>query len=83
MLYPLIYLNKYQKVAENITGIWKEYRTVEYIKNVNDNLILSGTKSSIETINIKENEAIIFGWVVFPSKKIHDLATKKYWPTKE
>ena len=38
---------------------------------------LEGTKSFTDVINIKEDEAIVFGWVVFPSKEVRDLANQK------
>ncbi len=48
-----------------------------YFEFVGDDLSLEGTKSFIETVNAKADEDIIFGWVVFPSKEIRDLANKK------
>lgn len=70
---PRIYLNEYKKVAE----IWKEYGAIAYFEFVGDDLSLEGTKSFMETVDAKENEEIVFGWVVFPSKEIRDLANKK------
>lgn len=74
---PQIHLSEYQKVAEKVAEIWKEYGAISYFEYVGDDLILKGTKSFIETINKQEDEEIIFGWVVFPSKKIRDSANKQ------
>jgi uncharacterized protein YbaA (DUF1428 family) len=38
---------------------------------------LEGTKPFIETVDAKEDEVIVFGWVVFPSKEVRELANKK------
>ena len=74
---PRIYLDEYKKAAEKVAEIWKEYGAIAYFEFVGDDLYLEGTKSFIETIDVKEDEEIVFGWVVFPSKKIRDLANKK------
>lgn len=44
---------------------------------VGEDLYFEGTKSFAETIDAKEDEEIIYGWVVFPSKEVRDLANKK------
>lgn len=74
---PRIYLDDYKKVAEKVAEIWKECGAIAYYEFVGDDLFLEGTKSFIETVDAKDDEEIIFGWVVFPSKEIRDLANKK------
>ena len=74
---PRIYLNEYKKVAEKVAEIWKEYGAIAYFEFVGDDLSLEGTKSFIETVDAKEDEEIVLGWVVFPSKAIRDSANKK------
>lgn len=74
---PKIHLDAYKKVAEKVAEIWKEYGAIAYFEFVGDDLSLEGTKSFIESVDVKEDEEIIFGWVVFPSKEIRDAANKK------
>jgi len=74
---PRIHLSEYRSVAEKVAEIWKEYGAIAYFEFVGDDLSLEGTKSFIETVDAKEDEEIVFGWVVFPSKEIRDLANKK------
>lgn len=74
---PRIYIDEYKKAAEKVAEIWKEYGAIAYFEFIGDDLSLEGTKSFIETVDAKEDEEIIFGWVVFPSKEIRDLANKK------
>lgn len=74
---PRVYLNDYKKVAEKVADIWKEYGAIAYFEFIGDELYLEGTKSFIETVKAKEDEEIIFGWTVFPSKEIRDLANQK------
>lgn len=74
---PSIHLDEYKKVAEKVAEIWKEYGALAYFEFIGDDLFLEGTKSFIETVAAKDDEEIVFGWVVFPSKAVRDLANKK------
>lgn len=74
---PRIHLAEYKRVAEKVSEIWQEYGAIAYFEFVGDDLYLEGTKSFIETIEAKEDEEIVFGWVVFPSKAIRDSANEK------
>ncbi|MEP0116792.1 DUF1428 family protein [Reichenbachiella sp.] len=38
---------------------------------------LEGTRSFIEAVDVKDDEVIVFGWVVFPSKETRDLANEQ------
>ena len=74
---PRIHLNEYKSVAEKVAEIWKEYGALAYFEYVGEDLTLEGTRSFIEIVDAKENEAIVFGWVIFPSKEIRNLANKQ------
>lgn len=74
---PKIHLNEYRNTAEKVAEIWKEYGAIAYFEFVGDELSFEGTKSFIETVEAKEDEEIVFGWIVFPSKKIRDFANKQ------
>ena len=74
---PRIYLDEYKKVAEKVAEIWKEYGAIAYFEFVGDDLTLEGTRSFVEAVDAKEDEEVVYGWVVFPSKEIRDLANKK------
>jgi len=74
---PRIHLNEYKAVAEKVAEIWKEYGALAYFEYVGDDLKLEGTRSFIEVVDLKEDEVIVFGWVIFPSKEIRDTANKQ------
>jgi uncharacterized protein YbaA (DUF1428 family) len=50
-----------------------EYKSV----SEKEDLKLEGTRSFIEVVDLKEDEVIVFGWVIFPSKEIRDRANKQ------
>lgn len=74
---PQIHLNEYKNVAEKVAEIWKEYGALAYFEYVGEDLKLEGTRSFIEVVDLKKDEVIVFGWVLFPSKKTRDLANKQ------
>ncbi len=71
------HLEEYKTVAEKVAEIWKEYGALAYLEFLGDDLQAEGTASFFKTMEVKENEQLIFGWVVFPSKEIRDEANKK------
>ena len=74
---PKIHLNEYKSVAEKVAEIWKEYGAIAYFEYVGDDMTLEGTKSFTEAAKATDDEEIVFGWVVFPSKDVRDSANKK------
>ncbi|MFT4525697.1 MAG: hypothetical protein ACI85F_001852 [Bacteroidia bacterium] len=73
---PQIYLKEYKLVAETVASIWKEHGALEYFEFVGEDLRLDGTRSFPELMDAKEDESIVFGWVVFESREARDLANK-------
>jgi len=74
---PRAHLDEYRRVAEKVAGIWKANGAIQYVEFVGDDLVLDGTRSFIDVLDLKEDEVAVFGWVLFPSKEIRDLANKQ------
>ena len=74
---PRIHLNEYRVIAEKVAEIWKEYGALAYFEYVGDDLKFEGTRSFIEVVDLKEDEVIVFGWVIFPSKEIRETANNQ------
>jgi uncharacterized protein YbaA (DUF1428 family) len=73
---PRIHLNEYKSVAEKVAEIWKEYGALAYYEYVGEDLKLEGTRSFVELVDLADDEVVVFGWVVFPSKAVRDEANK-------
>ena len=74
---PRKHLDQYKDVARVIAEIWKEYGALAYFEYVGDDLNLEGTRSFLEVVDAKADEAIVFGWVVFDSREARDLANER------
>lgn len=70
-------LNEYQRLAEAVAAIWKEHGALDYLEYIGDDMKLAGTRSFTDLLAAKEDEAVVFGWVVFESRQARDLANQK------
>ena len=70
-------LDDYKRLVEAFAEIWKEHGALDYREYVGDDLILDGTRSFTDLVAATESDAIVFGWVVFKSRKARDLANEK------
>lgn len=73
---PRKYLSDYKRSAEQIAEIWKEYGALSYFEYVGEDLKLDGTRSFTKAVELKDDEVVIFGWVLFPSKEIRNSANR-------
>lgn len=74
---PKKHLDEYSHIAKKVAEIWKEHGALAYHEFVGDDLKLEGTGSFPELIEAKEDESIVFGWVVFSSRESRDLANER------
>ena len=70
-------LPAYVRLAEAVAEIWKELGALEYLEHLGDDMSLEGTASFTELTGASDDEAVIFGWVVFESREARDLANEK------
>jgi len=74
---PKSHLAEYKDVAETVAKIWKQHGALDYVEYVGEDLKLEGTSTFPDVIDAKEDEVIIFGWVVFDSRAARDLANER------
>jgi len=73
---PQKHLDTYQRVAEQVARIWKEHGATAYMEYVGDDLNRAGLRSFVDAVQAQEDEVVVFGWAVFPSKTIRDQANQ-------
>ena len=74
---PRKYMDDYKKAVEQVAEIWLEYGATAYFEFTGDDMRFQGVRSFIDAVEAKDDEEIVFGWVVFPSKAIRDHANSK------
>ncbi|SEL88369.1 Uncharacterized conserved protein YbaA, DUF1428 family [Colwellia chukchiensis] len=70
-------LSNYQKLVEAVGAIWLEHGALEYREYLGDDLTLAGTRSFAELVAATQDDVLIFGWVVFPSRAARDAINAK------
>lgn len=69
---PQANLEKYRTMAQAAGEVWKEHGALDYRECVGDDLATEfGTSFSI-TANAREDDVVIFAWIVFSSKSERD-----------
>lgn len=71
------YLEQYREAASAIANIWKEYGALAYFEYVGEDLHPEGTSVFPHVLDIKNDETVIFGWVIFESRAQRDSIHKK------
>jgi uncharacterized protein YbaA (DUF1428 family) len=70
-------LDIYKGMARQCQAIWKEFGATDYVECVGDDVPYGEVTSFPRAVQAKDNEVVIFSWVVYPSKEIRDAANKK------
>lgn len=73
---PKEHLNEYKKVSEAVAKILLEHGALSYQEYVGDTTEMEGTKSFQSVVEAKENDAVLFGWIVFESRESRDQVNK-------
>ena len=70
-------LNDYKRVVETVAKIWKEHGALDYFEYVGDDMYRAGTRPFTDLLATTNDEAVVFGWIVFDSREARDLANEK------
>lgn len=74
---PRDQLNAYKDVVKKVAAIWKEHGALDYSEFVSDDTKMEGARSFSKFADAKDDETIVFGWVVFESREARDLANER------
>lgn len=70
-------LDAYTEMTRKCEPIWREYGATEYVECVGDDTPYGEVTSFPRAVLAKEDEIVIFSWIVYPSKDVRDAANKK------
>ena len=62
----------YKKVTETAGRVWKEHGALESVECVADDVKPGKVTSFPQAVNLKEDEFIVFFWIVYESREHHD-----------
>ncbi len=70
-------LDEYRRLVEATAEIWREHGALEYREYLSEGQALEGTRTFDDFAGAAEDEAVLFGWVVFESRAARDQANAK------
>jgi uncharacterized protein YbaA (DUF1428 family) len=70
-------LEAYKEFSAYAGAIWKEFGALEYVECVGDDVPYGEITSFPRAVQAKDDETVIFSWVVYESRKSRDAVMAK------
>jgi uncharacterized protein YbaA (DUF1428 family) len=70
-------LEDYKAMARFCEPIWREYGALDYVECIGDDTPYGELTSFPRAVQAKEDEVVIFSWIVYPSPEARKEITKK------
>lgn len=67
----------YQRVAQNAAAVFKEYGALAVTECWGDDVPEGKVTSFPMAVKRKEDETVVFSWIVWPSRAVRDVGMKK------
>ena len=70
-------LDSYRTMARTASEVWKEHGAVAYWEGVADDVKPGKVTSFPQAVQLKDDETVVFSFIVYPSRAVRDEANKK------
>jgi len=74
---PKAKLDDYKKLATTAGTVWKEHGALAYVECVGDDVPYGEMTSFPRAVQAKDDEIVIFSWVVYESRQDRDVIMAK------
>ena len=74
---PKANLEAYKKLARTCEPIWREYGAIGYAECIGDDTPYGEMTSFPRSVQAKDDEVVVFSWIVYPDKETRDACNKK------
>ena len=74
---PKANIEAYKKMAGKCGPIWREFGAIEYVECIGNDTPYGEQTSFPRAVQAKEDEIVIFSWIVYPDKATRDTCNKK------
>ena len=74
---PKAKLDDYRKIAETAGKVWKEHGALEYWECVGDDVKPGKLTSFPQSVQLKDDEVVVFSWIVYNSREERDAINAK------
>ena len=70
-------IEAYKELARQCLPIWKEYGATGYAECIGDDTPYGEVTSFPRAVQAKDDEVVVFSWIVYPSKDVREAANLK------
>jgi uncharacterized protein YbaA (DUF1428 family) len=74
---PKANLDQYRRMAQQAGEVWREYGALAYVEAVADDVKPGKATSFPQSVQLKDDETVIFAYVVFESRAHRDEVNDK------
>ena len=74
---PKANLDAYRRMSRKAGKIWKEHGALQYWESVADDVKPGKLTSFPQAVKLKDDEVVVFSWIVYTSRKQRDAVNKK------
>src|SRR3569833_2551753 len=74
---PKSKLDTYKAMARQCEPIWREFGAIDYVECAGDDTPYGEVTSFPRAVQAKDDETVIFSWIVYPDRTTRDGANKK------
>ncbi|OWJ65967.1 DUF1428 domain-containing protein [Inquilinus limosus] len=74
---PKAKLEEYKEMARNAGAVWKDHGALAYVECTGDDTPYGEVTSFPRSVQAKEDEIVIFSWIVYESRAARDEILKK------
>lgn len=70
-------LDEYREVAQLAGTVWREHGALEYVECVAEDVKPGKLTSFPQSVNLEEDEVVVFSWIVYESRQARDRTNEK------
>ncbi|WP_225772589.1 DUF1428 domain-containing protein [Inquilinus sp. Marseille-Q2685] len=70
-------LEAYKEMARKAGAVWKEHGALAYVECIGDDVPYGELTSFPRSVQAKEDEVVIFAWIVYESRAARDEINRK------
>lgn len=74
---PNDHIDAYKAMAERARDVWMEHGALSYVEALGDDTPVGELTSFPRSVQLKENETVVFSWITYASREDRDAIMKK------
>ena len=74
---PTRNLDAYRQMAERAGKVWMEHGALQYWECVGDDVKPGKVTSFPQSVQLKDDETVVFAWIVYPTRELRDSINAK------